>query len=147
MTWCGAAMLLVLDTNIVVAAFRSGKGASAALIKAAVQGRFGLLATATLFFEYEAVVKRAEHLLAAGATSADADAFIDLLALITVPVRLGLRYRPSLPDPDDEFILECAINGQADAIVTLEKSTFTPTTTQFGIMAVTLRQILAMIRA
>ena len=45
---------------------RSPRGASAALLRAAREGRFEMLATANFFFEYDAVMTRAEHLQAAG---------------------------------------------------------------------------------
>ena len=61
-------MRLVLDTNIIIGAFRSPRGGSAALVQAVRYGRVSMLVTPPLFFEYEQVVARPEHLRAAGAT-------------------------------------------------------------------------------
>ena len=47
-------MILVLDTDVIVAALRSPQGASAALLLAALEGRVTLLANVPLMIEYEA---------------------------------------------------------------------------------------------
>ena len=59
-------MRLLLDTDVVVAAMRSLKGASAAILRAARQGRTTLLLSVALALEYESVCGRAEHRLASG---------------------------------------------------------------------------------
>jgi predicted nucleic acid-binding protein len=42
-----------------------------------------------------------------------------------------IRIRPMLPDPDDEMVLETAINGLADAIVTFNERDFRPVAARF----------------
>ncbi len=75
-------MRLVLDTDVVVAGFRSPTGASAALIELALDGRVTLLVTVSLALEYEAVLKREDHLFEAGVTIDDMDRRIrSLIAL------------------------------------------------------------------
>ena len=64
---------VVLDTDVVVAAMRSPRGASAAILRAARQGRVTLLASVPLALEYEAVASRAEHRLAAGLTEREVE--------------------------------------------------------------------------
>lgn len=131
---------LVLDTNVIVAAFRSPTGASAGLLVAAVNGRFELLASPALFVEYEAVLKRSEHLVAAAADAADVDRFLDTLVDHIEPIEMSFRYRPQLADANDEFVLEVGINGAADAIVTFEARTFAAAAKRFGIAVVTPKQ-------
>lgn len=128
---------VVLDTNVVVAGFRSPNGASAGLVQHAVNGGFTILVTPTLFVEYEAVIMREEHLLAAGAQRADGARFLDMIADHAAPVEANFKYRPQLADPDDEFVLEAAINGGADALVTFETRTFAAAASRFGIATVT----------
>ena len=77
-----------------------------------------MLATPPLFLEYEAVLKRPEQLAASGLSPADVDAALDALAALIEPVEAHLSWRPQLDDPDDEMVLEAAINGRADALVT-----------------------------
>ena len=74
--------------------------------------------------EYESVLTRPEHLAASGASREYVGAVLDELASIGKPVELLIRVRPMLPDPNDEMVLETAINGQADAIITFNDRDF-----------------------
>lgn len=130
-------MRLVLDTNVVVAGVRSPAGASAAVLEAVAEGKFTLICNPALFLEYEAVLKRPEHLAAAGLASSDVDVFLAGLARLLEPAGQGRSMRPQLSDPDDEMVLEAAIFGRAEAIVTFEIKTFQQAATTFGMLAMT----------
>ena len=117
---------IVLDTNILVAAARSRNGASFALLQALRDRRFIALASVPLMLEYEAVLKRPEHLAIGNRTIAMTDAFLDALSLYLEPVHLHFLWRPQLRDPADEMVLETALNGRADALVTLNVNDFAP---------------------
>jgi putative PIN family toxin of toxin-antitoxin system len=122
----------VIDTDVLVAARRSRTGASNALLRQ-VEGRsFVMLASVPLFLEYEAVLTRAEHLLASGLTAKQVTGFLDYLAGLVVPVKFHFLWRPQLTDVADEMVLETAINGSADAIVSFNTRHFEPAT-RFGI--------------
>jgi len=110
--------VFVLDTDVVVAAMRSPSGASAALLKAALKGQIKILASVPLFFEYEAKCSDPLHWTAAGLSKAEAAIFIDGIAALVKPVKTHFLWRPMLRDPNDEMVLEAAVNGRADAIVT-----------------------------
>ena len=114
----------VLDTDVLVAALRSDSGASRRVLEAALDGRFKLLLSVPLVLEYEAVLTRPEHLAACGADRTDVLAVLDALCLIADRVELLIRLRPMSDDPDDEMVLETAINGRADAIVTFNRRHF-----------------------
>lgn len=114
----------VLDTDVVVAALRSDRGASRQLLLAALERRFELLVSVPLLLEYEAVSTRPEHLAASGLSSAEVGRVLDDLARVARPVRLSFRWRPKLSDPDDDMVLETAINGSAHAIVTFNQRDF-----------------------
>jgi putative PIN family toxin of toxin-antitoxin system len=109
---------LVLDTDVMVAALRSDRGASRQLLVAALDGVFELLASVPLMIEYEAVLTRPEHLEAMGLTSIEVNQVLDALAHVSIPVVLSFLWRPRLKDPADEMVLETAINGGADWLVT-----------------------------
>lgn len=109
---------LVLDTDVIVAAMRSPIGASAALLGEALKKRLILLASVPLFIEYEAKCTESEHLAAAGLTQLQSQMFLDGIAAIVQPVKTHYLWRPMLHDPNDEMVLEIAVNGGADAIVT-----------------------------
>jgi len=110
---------LVLDTNIPVAALRSKHGASRELLRLLAEDAFTALVSVPLFLEYESVLKRPEHLLGTGLLKPDlVDRFLDDFLLHAKPVVVSYLWRPQLNDPADEMVLEAAVNGQADWIVT-----------------------------
>lgn len=128
-------MRLVLDTDVVVAAMRSPSGASSALLVAALEGRLQLLANVALILEYEAVCTRDEHLRAAGLSHAQASIFLDALAALAEPVDSHFIWRPQLKDPSDEMVLEAAVNGRAQAIVSFNQRDFAVAPERFGLKA------------
>lgn len=117
---------VALDTNVLVAAARSRLGASFALLRALRDDRYDALVSVGLMLEYEAVLLRPEHLYAGGRTMEMTLAFLDALSLRITPVHLHYLWRPQLRDPKDEMVLETALNGRANALVTLNVSDFAP---------------------
>ncbi len=122
----------VLDTGVLVAAFRSDTGASRRILVAALDRRFELLLSVPLMLEYESVLRRLEHLRASGASEEDVADVLDGLALVGKRVTFAFRWRPALPDPNDDMVLETAVNGHADAIVTFNQRDFNPVAGRFG---------------
>jgi len=116
-----------------VAAIRSDAGASRRLLVAALEQRFTLLVSVPLMVEYEAVMTRAQHLLASNLSAEDVGILLDAVASVGEPVRTDFLWRPSLRDPDDDMVLEVAVNGRADAIVTFNRRDFRPARERFGI--------------
>lgn len=116
-----------------VAAIRSNAGASSRLLMAGLERRLTLLISTPLFIEYEAVMTRAEHLKASGLLAEDVEAILDAVAAASDPVRLAFLWRPAVRDPDDDMVLETAVNGQADAIVTYNRRDFVTVAERFGI--------------
>lgn len=126
---------VVLDTNVLVAASRSSRGASFALLRLLRERRFIALASVPLLLEYEAVLKRPEHLAVGGRTESMTDAFLDALCLRCEPVELYFLWRPRARDPADDIVLETALNGRADRLVTLNTGDFAAAT-QFQLVVV-----------
>jgi putative PIN family toxin of toxin-antitoxin system len=127
---------LVLDTDVVVAAMRSPRGASAELLRRIDGGRAVTLLTVALALEYEAICTLAEHQLASGLRAGEVSLYVDGLIAMAEPVQSFFRWRPQLRDPGDELVLEAAVNGQADAIVTFNQSHLREARTNFGIEVV-----------
>jgi len=130
-------MRLILDTAIMVAAIRSDAGASRRLLVAGLEQRLTLLVSVPLMIEYEAVMTRPGHLDAARLSVEDVNAVLDAVAAVADPVRLAFLWRPAVRDPDDDMVLEAAVNGQADAIVTFNVRDFHGVAKGFGIKVLT----------
>jgi len=123
---------VVLDTSVLIAAIRSDRGASRQLLEAALEGRLTPLISVPLFLEYEAVMKRPEHLEAAGMSISDVDEMLAALIQVAVSVAFAFMLRPRLTDPQDEMVLDTAANGRADFLVTLNVRDFRSQSGQFG---------------
>ncbi len=104
-----------------------------------------MLASVPLFLEYEAVLTRAEHLIAARLTLEEVGGFLDYLAGLVEPVRLHYRWRPQLGDVADEMVLETAINGHAACIVTFNTGHFAPAL-RFGVEIITPAELMRRVR-
>jgi putative PIN family toxin of toxin-antitoxin system len=126
-------MKLVLDTDVVVAAFRSRSGASAALLQLVDAGKVEVMLSVSLVLEYEAVLTRPEHLEAANASAEDARTTLDALVELGRQAWIDFHWRPQTTDPGDEMVLEAAINGKADAIITFNRRHFGNAPAEFGI--------------
>jgi putative PIN family toxin of toxin-antitoxin system len=126
-------MRLVIDTDVVVAAMRSSKGASVALMVLLLKGRASILLSVALVLEYEAICMMAEHRLAAKASEKDVRNLLDTIIDVAIPVEVHYQWRPQLRDPGDEMVLEAAVNGQADAIVTFNHRDYKDVPSRFGI--------------
>ena len=133
---------IVLDTSVIVAAFRSRKGASNKLLQLVAAGTFRPLASTALFLEYEAVLLRAEQRIVTGMSEADVEGALAALASACDPVDVHFRWRPQLSDPADEFVLEAAVNGRADALVTHNIRDFAIAAARFELRVITPQQCL-----
>jgi putative PIN family toxin of toxin-antitoxin system len=134
---------LILDTNILVAATRNAQGPSFALVQHIRYARARMFCSPALFLEYEAVLKRPAHLQTSGLTTEDVDAILNELARFIEPVTTHYQWRPQLRDPADEMVLEAAVNGQVQAIVTYNLRDFVPAKL-FGIPVINPQQAFAM---
>ena len=111
-------MKFVLDPCVIAAALRSRRGASNALLRQIERKKFSIVASPPLFLEYEDVLLRPEQRLAHGLSVEQVGEFLSDLAFWVEPVDIHFRWRPQVSDPGDEMVLEAAINGRADALVT-----------------------------
>lgn len=116
---------VVLDTSVIVAALRTRRGAANEVLRRVAARRLLLLATPPLFLEYEEVLKRPEQQLAHGLALEAIDEFLAELAALIEPVEVHFQWHPQVRDPSDEMVLEAAINGRADALVTYNLRHFT----------------------
>lgn len=89
-----------------------------------------------LMLEYEAVLKRPDHLKAAGASASEIDAILDAVSATGKPITSTFSWRPSVADPADEMVLEAAVNGLADIVITFNLRHLGAAARRFGIRAV-----------
>ena len=116
-----------------VAAIRSDAGASRRLLVAALERQLTMLASVPLMIEYEAVMTRIEHLEVSGLSVEDVNVLLDAVATLAEPVNLAFLWRPAARDPNDDVVLEAAVNGQADAIITFNVRDLDQAAERFGI--------------
>lgn len=138
---------IVLDTSVVVAGLRTRRGAGNAVLRLVAQRRVLALATPPLFLEYEDVLKRPEHQLVHGLAPETIDEFLAELAALIVPVEVHFQWRPQSRDPNDEMVLEAAINGRADALVTYNLKDFAEAGERFRISVLRPADLLKKVKA
>ena len=124
---------VVLDTDVIVTALRSASGGSNAVLGEAARGRLTPLVTPALFLEYEAVLKRPEQRLVNGLGLQNIDRFLAALAAASEAVEVSFQWRPQLSDANDEMVLEAAVNGRADALITHNVRDFAKGAERFGL--------------
>ena len=124
---------LVIDTDVMVAALESSAGASRQVLEGVLRGEASLLLSTALLLEYEAVLTRPAVLDRSGLSGADVTKILDELARICTAVAFDYRWRPLANDSDDDFVVETAINGTADVIVSFNIRDMAAGAGRFGI--------------
>jgi putative PIN family toxin of toxin-antitoxin system len=135
---------VVLDTNVLISALRSTRGASFRLVAMLGDPRWQPMVSVALILEYEAVARREAGRL--GLADWVVESIVDMFCRIESQHAIRFRLRPALRDPSDEFILELAVASQADFIVTHNIRDFCGSET-YGIRAVTPGEFLRTIEA
>jgi putative PIN family toxin of toxin-antitoxin system len=135
---------IVIDTNVVVAALRSSRGASFKLLRLLGDSRFEISVSVPLVIEYEKVATKTVR---RGRLSAqDVHDVLDFICAVAWQRRIYYLWRPFLPDPKDDMVLELAVAGGCDFIVTYNKRDFHGVE-EFGIHTLTPREFLDRIGA
>jgi predicted nucleic acid-binding protein len=137
-------MRVAFDTSVLVAAARSRRGASFALVSAIPSPDFQICLSIGLYAEWQDVLTRPEH-LPPGQTTENALGFLRYLASRAWLQDIYFLWRPFLPDPDDDMILELAFAANCQYIVTHNVRHFRGCE-QFGVEALTPRDFLKRIR-
>jgi predicted nucleic acid-binding protein len=103
--------------------------------------------TPALLLQYEDVLKRPEQLRVSRLTPRQVDQILASLASGAEPVTVHYLWRPQLPDPGDELVLEAAVNGRADALVTYNVRHFAGAAVRFGLRMVRPVDVLEEVRS
>lgn len=134
---------IVLDTNVIIAALRSKKGASNKLLSLVGTHKFEIHDSVALILEYEDVIQR--HRAELGLSQDDVADFIDSLCSMAHHHKIYFLWRPTLSDVDDELLLELAVTAGCEYIVTHNISDF-KNIGNFGVQAITPKEFLQIIR-
>ena len=134
-------MLAVLDTNVLVSALRSRRGASFAVLELVGTGVFDLALSVPLLLEYEDAASRSHLALSA----AELRAVLDYVCSVAQHQPIHFLWRPFLPDPKDDMVAEVAFASGARYVITHNLRDFQPLP-QLGIQAITPRTFLTRIR-
>jgi putative PIN family toxin of toxin-antitoxin system len=107
---------VVLDTNVLVAALRSRRGASFQLISRIGTPEFEIAVSVPLIFEYEDALIR--HLAATPLEESDVRDLIDYICSVAIQQDVFFLWRPQLKDPGDDLVLELAVAANCNAVIT-----------------------------
>ena len=133
---------IVIDTNVIIAALGSTKGASSKILSLVGMGKFDLTISVPLVMEYEDVAKRLARSF--GLLHRDIDDILDFLCQIGEQRKIHFLWRPFLKDPKDDMVLELAVESGCDYIVTFNGKDFVGAD-QFGVSVIPPKEFLRII--
>ena len=130
---------IVLDTNVLYAGLYSSQGASFRVLRLMEEGKLKTVLSTTLLFEYESVLKRKQVVL--DLSDHEIEKILDYLCMRSEHQRIYFLWRPRLPDPKDDHLLELAVASGTKFIVTHNTKDFAGTG-EFGIRSITPKELL-----
>jgi len=140
-------MKVVLDTNIIISALYSKRGASYQLLRAAISGELSYSISPLLAFEYEGKINQKIEEGFLRVEKRDSGKILDALFAMATIVWKPIQVRPLLSDPSDDKILECAISTNCTHIITFNTKHFPEAVTAlYGIRVMTAGEFLKMWR-
>jgi len=136
-------MRVILDTNVLVTALRSNRGASYAVVAQLPSPQFQIALTIPLYMEYQDALTRPENMTGAS-TMEEIFRFLRYLCSIAHRQDVFFLWRPWLRDPKDDMVLEAAVASQCRYIVTYNLKDFRnrDIETYFGISPITPKNFL-----
>lgn len=126
--------MIVVDTNVLLAGLMSSRGYSFCLIERMLQKKVDYLLSLKLFSEYWQTLLRHENLRKIPLSMAELETFMALVVQNATYQDVYYRWRPNLRDESDNFIIELAVAGNAQSVVTFNKKDFEETELKFDIL-------------
>lgn len=133
---------IVIDTNVFVTALRSRRGASFKLLTLLGEDKFVISVSVPLVIEYEGAAKKISRSL--GLNYSDVDDILDYLCKVSEHRKVHFLWRPFLNDPNDDMVLELAVESQSEYILTYNRKDFQGSE-KFGVKIITPREFLEVI--
>lgn len=109
---------VVVDTNVFVAAILSPAGENRMVLRACLQGHVQPLMGAALFHEYEDLMHRPDLMNKSHLTSRERQALFEAFLSVADWIKVYFLWRPNLPDEADNHLIELALAGSAERIIT-----------------------------
>jgi putative PIN family toxin of toxin-antitoxin system len=110
---------IVIDTNVFLSALRSQQGASYKLFLQIGENRFVVCISVPLLLEYESTAQKVQW--PGKPSMRTIDDILDYVCLIGEAVKPPYLWRPMAKDPKDEMLVELAVAGGCDRIITFNK--------------------------
>ena len=109
---------VVVDTNVFIAAILSPVGNNREVIRACLLGKALAIMGPALYHEYEDLLSR-EHLMAKSPIGPrDRQTLFAAFLSVSEWTKVYFLWRPNLPDEADNHLIELALAGNADTIIT-----------------------------
>jgi putative PIN family toxin of toxin-antitoxin system len=137
---------IVFDTSSLITALRSSKGAAAEVLRLILLQKVVILMDYKIASEYRDVALRPEHLTAARRSAETVLSLLDTVEGIAEPVHVVSKPRPLSSDPNDDMVLDVAINGRADVVVTQNIKHFATAARRYGIKVLSPSEMLEALR-
>ncbi len=134
---------IILDTNVLHSGLYSSRGGSYQILRLIEKGKIKIYLSTALLFEYEDVLKRNKRLLKLA--DRDIEIILDNLCKLSKHQKIYFSWRPYLPDPKDDHILELAVASETKTIVTHNIKDF-KRINKFGVTAKTPKILLEELR-
>ncbi len=125
--------IIVLDTNVLVAALRSRRGSSFKLLQQIGRGKFELALSVPLLLEYDDVLNRQDMV---PVSPRAVSRILDYLCQQAHFHKIFYLWRPMMKDPKDDMVLELAVHARCSYIVTHNLRDFEPAQS-LGVKAIT----------
>ena len=113
---------IIIDSNVILSALRSKKGASHRLLQLIDAGKFEFAISVPIILEYEDVIKR--QLDALVFSEEEINAILGYICSIGIQTEIYFLWRPSSKDEGDAKIIEAAVAAGCDTIVTFNSRNF-----------------------
>ena len=137
---------IVLDTASFVTAVRSSDGAAGEVLRMIFREELVPLMDLKRGLEYRDVALRSEHVRASALSKREIVELIEAMEAFAEPVEVVMKTRPLSPDPSDDMVLDVAINGRAEALVTNNTKHFAGAGKRFGISVLSPAELLEKMR-
>ena len=109
---------IVVDTNVFIGAILSPAGENREVLRACLLGRVRPLMGAALFHEYEDLLGRSALMAKCPLTPRERGTLFAAFLSVAEWIKVYFLWRPNLPDEADNHLIELALAGAAQTIVT-----------------------------